>query len=229
MPEKYVIIVAGGSGSRMGGTLPKQFLEVNGRPILMRTIEVFFCFDHSMAVILVLPQSNMALWKELCEEHRFLPAHQIVAGGASRFQSVRNGLKHLPDKGLVAIHDGVRPFVSAEVIAQGFEVASKQGNAIVSLPLKESIREVPGPGNKSAARDRSKYRLIQTPQTFDISVIKKAYMQPENALFTDDASVVESAGESIVLIEGNEENIKITHQADLLLAEALLKNKKSPI
>jgi 2-C-methyl-D-erythritol 4-phosphate cytidylyltransferase len=119
--------------------------------------------------------------------------------------------------------------VSAEVIAQGFEVASKQGNAIVSLPLKESIREVPGPGNKSAARDRSKYRLIQTPQTFDISVIKKAYMQPENALFTDDASVVESAGESIVLIEGNEENIKITHQADLLIAEALLKNKKSPI
>ncbi|MEQ8415256.1 MAG: 2-C-methyl-D-erythritol 4-phosphate cytidylyltransferase [Imperialibacter sp.] len=229
MPEKYVIIVAGGSGSRMGSALPKQFLEVNGRPILMRTIEVFFSFDPSIAVILVLPQSNMDLWKELCKEHRFLPAHQIVAGGASRFQSVRNGLELLPDKGLVAIHDGVRPFVSAEVIAQGFKVASKQGNAIVSLPLKESIREVSGSGNKSAARDRSKYRLIQTPQTFDIRVIKKAYEQFESPLFTDDASVVESAGESIVLIEGNEANIKITHPADLLIADAFLKNKKSPI
>lgn len=229
MPEKHVIIVAGGSGSRMGSTVPKQFLEIGNRPILMRTLEVFAAYDPAMPIILVLPESHISLWNRLCEELGFKIPHKVVKGGQSRFQSVRNGLAQLPGNGLVAIHDGVRPFITAPVIAAGFETASRLGNAVVALPLKESIREVVPAAGSSIARDRSLFRLIQTPQTFDIQLIKEAYKQPESPLFTDDASVVESAGATIQLIEGSEANIKITHKTDLLVAEVLLKNEKSPM
>ncbi len=227
MPNKYVIVVAGGTGSRMGAVLPKQFLEVNGRPILMRTLELFAGIEENVVIKLVLPEANIPLWDELCKKHQFKIDHTVVAGGPTRFQSVKNGLATLPKEGLVAIHDGVRPFVSPSVIEESFRVAEKHGNAVVSLPLKESIREVEI--DRSVARDRSRFRLIQTPQTFDIRTIQKAYEQGESSLFTDDASVFESAGHHIQLITGNEENIKITHPTDLLLAEALLINKKSPI
>lgn len=230
MPKKYVIIVAGGSGSRMGGRVPKQFLEVGGRPVLMYTLEVFARYDPAMPIVLVLPSHGISLWMEACRKHGFGLAHEIVEGGNTRFNSVKNGLARLPASGLVAIHDGVRPFVSVEVIASGFTLAAEKGNAIVSLPLKESIREMTSsPATTSEARDRAKYRLVQTPQTFTIQSIKRAYDRDESPLFTDDASVAEAAGETIHLIDGNEENIKITHPADLLLAEALIKNKKPDI
>jgi 2-C-methyl-D-erythritol 4-phosphate cytidylyltransferase len=214
----------------MGGHVPKQFLEVCGRPVLMYTLEVFARYDSSMPIVLVLPSHGISLWKEACKKHNFGLAHEIVEGGSTRFNSVKNGLAGLPPSGLVAIHDGVRPFVNVEVIARGFAVAAEKGNAIVSLPLKESIREMASsPAGSSEARDRGRYRLVQTPQTFTLESIKKAYDCDESPLFTDDASVAEAAGEKIHLIDGNEENIKITHPADLLLAEALIKNKKSPI
>lgn len=228
MPDKYAIIVAGGSGIRMGSPTPKQFLEIGGKPILMHTLEVFAHSDPAISLVLVLPEKHFSLWKELCEKHRFKIPHQLVKGGETRFQSVKNGLDLLPDTGLVAVHDGVRPLVAESVIKRSFEVALEQGNAVTSLPLKETIRELKaGSVENTVSRDRSQYRLVQTPQTFSIALLKSAYQQPENPLFTDDASVVEQTGVRIHLIDGNEENIKITHKHDLLACRALLV-KKSP-
>ncbi len=229
MPGRFVIIVAGGSGSRMQSALPKQFMEIYSRPILMHTLEVFYSFDPTIKIILVLPESYIAEWDGLCEKHNFQVDHQVTKGGATRFQSVRNGLSLLPETGLVAVHDGVRPFVSQKVIGDSFLAAELYGNAVVSLPLKESIREMDGKGQRSQARDRRNYRLVQTPQTFKIEILKRAYLSQESELFTDDASVVEAFGQPIHLIDGNEENIKITHPADLALAEAFLKKRNSPM
>lgn len=229
MPDKFVIIVAGGSGSRMQSTLPKQFLEIHSRPIVMYTLEVFQSFDPTIKIILVLPESYITEWEGLCKKHNFQVSHQVTVGGATRFQSVKNGLGLLPKTGLVAVHDGVRPFVSEKVIADSYHAAELHGNAVVSLPLKESIREMHGQGNHSQARDRRNYRLVQTPQTFKIEILKKAYLAEESELFTDDASVVEALGQPIHLIDGNEENIKITHPADLALAETFLKKRNSPM
>ncbi len=218
--EKFALIVAGGSGTRMGTEIPKQFLELCGKPVLMHTLERFHQFDSSIQLILVLPQTQFQYWQELCERHQFRLAHQLVAGGNSRFQSVKNGLNELPAEGLVFIHDGVRPLVSLPTIQNCENTAIAKGNALPVLPVIESVRKLEN--GKSVHVDRQTYRLVQTPQTFQLSLIKKAFEQPESPLFTDDASVLEAMGECIHLVDGNSENIKITHPNDLKIAELFL-------
>ena len=216
--KKYAIIVAGGSGSRMKTDIPKQFIEVGGLPILMHTLRRFKEADENIEIILVLPESQFDYWNELCKNYPTVP-HKLVKGGKTRFQSGLNGLQVIDSEGLVAIHDGVRPFVSTEIINESFRIAAEKGTAVVSVPSKDSVRV------NGLAIDRSTVRIIQTPQTFQISLIKKAFETEELSTFTDDASVAEHAGFKINLIEGNYENIKITTPEDLLWAEEIL-NKK---
>lgn len=221
MEPLFTIIVAGGVGLRMGHDLPKQFLPIGGRPILMHTIECFHSFDVTMKIILVLPSTQFAYWNALCRKHKFEIAHQLVAGGNTRYQSVKNGLMHIGDKGVVSIHDGVRPFVSEETIQRCFHAARESGSAIPVMEVVESIRKVEG--QRSETRPRNFYRTVQTPQVFKVSLIKNAYESPYSPDFTDDASVVEAAGYDITLVEGNRENIKITSPFDLVVADAMLK------
>lgn len=221
---KYAIIVAGGSGSRMGSKTPKQFLLLNGKPILMHTIEQFLAYDASLQVILVLPANQLKPWYALCEKHKFYPAVQTVTGGNTRFQSVKNGLKNVKANiGLVAVHDGVRPFVPIEVIANGFDIAMQKGTAVASVSLKDSLRQVDADGH-SRAIDRTAYRSIQTPQIFRIELMQKAFQVEEQSFFTDCASVLEYAGFEVELIEGAYQNIKITTPEDLIWAETFLQN-----
>jgi 2-C-methyl-D-erythritol 4-phosphate cytidylyltransferase len=220
MPEKrFAIIVAGGRGNRMNNEMPKQFLEIAGRPLLMHTVEAFYKFSPDLSIILVLPEDQIDYWSILCQNHGFkIPVH-IQKGGKSRFQSVRNGLKLIEGEGLVAVHDGVRPLVSSELIAASFLIAALHGSAVAAVRLKESIRKL----DKDATRavDRSMFRVIQTPQTFKVSLLKKAYEIEEDESMTDDASVVERAGHKISLFEGSYFNIKITTPEDLWMAEKL--------
>ncbi len=218
--QKAVIIVAGGSGKRMGGDVPKQFIEVCGKPILMHTLLRFFNFDAQIFIVLVLPFEHIETWNRLCSQHRFMLPHQVVAGGDERYDSVKNGLQKIDDEWLVAIHDGVRPLVSSETIGKSFELAAGFGSAIPVIPVKESLREVNEQQNKPV--DRTNFRLVQTPQTFKSSLIRKAYQKPYNPLFTDDATIFEAAGNVVHLFEGSPENIKITTPADLKIAEVLL-------
>jgi len=222
--KNYALIVAGGSGSRMNATVPKQFLLLNEKPVLMHTIERFYHYDNAMEIIVVLPEAQFQLWESLCHKHNFTIQHRLVAGGSVRSESVKNGLAEIKDEGVAAIHDGVRPLVSFETIGRCFEVAALKGNAIPVMPVIESLRMIDG--EKSKAVDRSSFVTIQTPQVFSISEIKKAYNQPFSEAFTDDASVLEAAGSAINLVEGNIENIKITHPADLLFAGMLIKNRE---
>lgn len=217
LPE-YAIIVAGGSGSRMQHDLPKQFIEVKGKPILMRTIERFYEYSPALRIIVVLPQEQLTTWRELCRKHEFKIFHMTVAGGNTRFASVKNGLGAVMGDGLIAVHDGVRPFVTIETIKAAYETAKQNGAAVVAVSPKDSIRELTQEG--SHAVPRSKYKLVQTPQCFQASILRNAYEQPDQEDFTDDASVVESIGHSITLVEGSYRNIKITTPEDLLLAEA---------
>jgi len=219
---KITIIVAGGKGERMQTDIPKQFIEIQGKPILMHTIETFLRFDITMHIIVVLPLSQIDFWKELCIKHAFKVIHQIVAGGQTRFESVKNGLAAIKSPACVAVHDGVRPLVSTKTIGRCFEVAETSGNAIPVVDLVDSIRQTTDNGSISV--NRMAYKLVQTPQIFDADLLKKAYKQDFSELFTDDASVVENLGTKINLVEGNRENIKITTSFDLLLAEMLLKN-----
>jgi len=219
----YALIVAGGSGSRMNADVPKQFLLLNDKPVLMHTIERFHEYDNAMEIIVVLPEAQFPLWENLCHEYKFSIRHQLVAGGSVRFESVKNGLSRIQDDGVVAIHDGVRPLVSLETIGRCFEIARLKGNAIPVMPVIESLRMIDGENSKAV--DRSSFVTIQTPQVFSISDIKSAYNQSFNEVFTDDASVLEAAGLAINLVEGNIENIKITHPADLILAGMLIKNR----
>jgi len=219
----HTIIVAGGKGLRMNTNLPKQFIAIKGNPILMHTIEAFFRYDNQMQIVVVLPESDIVFWKELCAIHSFSIHHEIAVGGETRFDSVQNGLKKINDEGLVAIHDGVRPFVSRETIQRCFQTAAETGNAIPAVELVDSIRKVEN--ERNVAVNRTEYKLIQTPQVFDVKKIKDAYeiASAENkSAFTDDASVFEFAGNSIDLVEGNRENIKITTAFDLIVAEAIL-------
>jgi 2-C-methyl-D-erythritol 4-phosphate cytidylyltransferase len=218
-PE-YAVIVAGGKGTRMKTTLPKQFLEIKGRPVLMHTIDAFYRYAETMQVILVLPDEDRPTWEALCQQHAFNRPLHIVAGGASRFQSVQNGLRHIQGPGLVAIHDGVRPLISEDIIAASFRLAAVHGSAVAAVRLKDSIRVTDQ--HHTRAVDRSLYRLIQTPQTFKIDLIQQAYALPEDATLTDDASVAERAGHTISLFEGSYDNLKITTPEDLIVAEALL-------
>lgn len=216
--NNYVIIVAGGKGLRMGSDLPKQFLPVKGVPILMRTIQRFYDYDKNLRIILVLPKHQQDYWSKLCEEHHFNIPHQIADGGETRFHSSANGLNLIPDneEGLVGIHDGVRPFPSIEVIARCYEAALKFKAVVPVVPVVETLWKTEG-----HTEDRNLFRLGQTPQTFDIQLLKQAFRQPYDESFTDDASVVKRYGQPITLIEGNPENIKITKPSDLKVAEAL--------
>ena len=224
--RKAAILVEGGKGTRMGGPISKQYLPIGGKPVLMHTLEVFFQVDPETYLILVLPADDFLFWKRLCSEYDFKLHHEVVAGGSSRFQSVRNGLDALPfEEGLVAIHDGVRPFVHPDVIRESFDEASRSGSAIAVVPLKDSLRKVSSEG-KSNFEERQFFRLVQTPQTFQISKIKEAFRVEELPQFTDDATVYEYQGWQVSLIPGNPENIKITTPEDLEYADFLLSRKK---
>jgi len=217
--DRYALIVAGGAGRRMGSAIPKQFLKLAGKPVLMRTAERFYSFDPSIRIIIVLPRDQFAYWNELVILHSFNLTHSLAEGGSSRFESVRNGLELVEDDSLVAIHDGVRPLVSSVTIGNCFEAASRYGNAIPSVNPSDSVRMVTGAGNMPV--NRQFLRLIQTPQVFNARLIKKAYTTEFNPEFTDDAMVLEKTGEEIRLVEGNRENIKITNPEDLSVAETL--------
>ena len=243
----YIIIVAGGKGLRMGSDIPKQFLPIGGKPVLMRTLERFRAYSSALQIILVLPEAQQDYWRKLCEEYHFEVAYQLANGGQTRFHSVQNGLALVPDdaEGVVGVHDGVRPFPSIEVIRNCYETARTAKAVIPVIPVVETVRHLEG--DKSVTVPRGDYRLVQTPQTFDIQLLKAAYKraqnqvnlssaereqarpevkaankQPYNDGFTDDASVVESYGHAITLVEGNRENIKITTPYDLKIAEILI-------
>jgi 2-C-methyl-D-erythritol 4-phosphate cytidylyltransferase len=220
--KKYAIIVAGGLGSRMNSALPKQFLCIDNKPILFHTIQRFLDYSEKIEIILVLPKEQLSEWDKLCDQFSFYPSIEVTTGGASRFQSVKNGLALINEEGLVAIQDGVRPFATRAILDRTYQLAKEKGNGIAAISLKDSIRSVSG--NATQSEDRTKFRLIQTPQTFQVSLIKKAYLTTEDTLFTDDASVLERAGEKIFLAEGSSQNIKITTPDDLIIAEALIKN-----
>lgn len=219
--KKYAIIVAGGKGLRMGGDLPKQFIPVQERPVLMRTLDAFHASDASIQLILVLPRDHQTYWRELCSQYHFIVPHQIADGGTTRFHSVLSGLSFVKEsEALVAVHDGVRPFVSREVIEQCYTDAEVHGAAIPVVPVVETVRHLLE--NTSETVDRNAYRLVQTPQTFRASLLRKAYEQPFRDTFTDDASVVEAMGCAVHLVDGNRENIKLTTPYDLIVAKALI-------
>jgi len=220
----YVIIVAGGKGLRMGSDIPKQFLPIGGKPVLMRTLERFRAYSKVLQIILVLPEAQQGYWQELCKEYHFEVAYQLANGGQTRFHSVQNGLSLVPDdaQGVVGVHDGVRPFPSIDVIRNCYETARKAKAVIPVIPVVETVRHLEG--ESSVTVPRGDYRLVQTPQTFDIQLLKAANRQPYNDGFTDDASVVESYGHTITLVEGNRENIKITTPYDIVVAEAIIQH-----
>ncbi len=220
MRRLYTIIVAGGKGMRMGKDLPKQFLPIDGTPILMHTLQAFYDYDPSMTLIVVLPSDQQAYWSKLCGDHHFTIPHVVVKGGETRFHSVKNGLSCIKGEGLVAVHDGVRPFVHCDTIDRCFAAAQESGAAVPVVEVVDSLRKVED--EESKAVSRRDYRIVQTPQVFDISLLKEAYKQPYTVDFTDDASVVEAYGRKISLVEGNRENIKITSPFDLVIAEAFL-------
>ena len=216
----YVIIVAGGSGTRMQAAVPKQFLLLNGLPVLMHTILAFGDSQTNPAIIVVLPKDYHQYWQELCIKHQFTIPHQLVSGGETRFHSVKNGLSLIEGDAVIGIHDAVRPLTAATVIDEAYRYALQNGNAIVAVQSRDSIRQVKNELSSALARDE--IYLVQTPQTFQLHQIKKAYQQAFDSKFTDDASVVEHAGFKIHLVEGSHQNIKITFPEDIVIAERLL-------
>jgi 2-C-methyl-D-erythritol 4-phosphate cytidylyltransferase len=221
----YAIIVAGGTGNRMQNSVPKQFLLLNGIPVLMHTIQAFYNSQSNPEILLVLNKAEHANWSKLCDEYLFTIPHTLIEGGDERFHSVRNALLTIKGDGIVAIHDAVRPLVSPYLIDQSYELAAEKGNCVAGIMPTDSIRKITT-GEKSVAFNRNEFILVQTPQTFDLDVLRKAYQQPYKTAFTDDASVVESDGIEINMIPGERENIKITYPEDLEIA-AILKHKKS--
>lgn len=219
----YIIIVAGGKGLRMGGDLPKQFMPLHGKPVLMHTIERFRAYSDELKIILVLPHEQQDYWRQICQKHNFTVEHTVVDGGQTRFHSSQNGVAAVPDDatGVIGIHDGVRPFVSEETIARCFEAARQFGAALPVLPVTDTLRRVADDGGYNV--QRNDYRTVQTPQTFDAQLLKQAFKQPYSDNFTDDASVVEALGHKVTMVDGNRENIKLTTPFDLVVAEALIK------
>ncbi len=217
------VITAGGIGKRMGSAIPKQFLEIQGTPLLMETIALFHQYDPAAQLIITLPNDWWDYWKKLCTKHDFQIEHELIAGGKERFDSIKNALEKAKGQ-LIGIHDGVRPLVSLSTIDSCMESAKEHGAAIPVLPVKESIRQ--GDFVTSNAVDRSKIYTVQTPQCFQAKLIKDAYQTEFKSSFTDDASVAEAAGNVVKLVEGNEENIKITSPFDLRIAEVFYANKK---
>jgi len=219
--KKFVIIVAGGSGKRMGTEIPKQFLLLGEKPVLMHTIEKFYAYQSDIEIIVVLPDHQIEYWETIKNDYKFTIRHTVVSGGEERFFSVKNGLKAIDHhQGLVAVHDGVRPCVSNETIEQCYKLAENTGSAVPFNDLSESIRYVDGISHYVV--NRNNYKTIQTPQIFDLSKLKKAYELPFKEEFTDDATVFENAGFKIHLVKGNKENIKITQPQDLEIAKLLL-------
>lgn len=218
--NQSVIIVAGGKGLRMGSELPKQFLPIGDKPVLMRTLEVFRKYNADIQIVLVLPPEQQDFWRQLCDEHSFTVAHTVASGGETRFHSVKNGLKQVHSPGLVGVHDGVRPFVSIEVIRQCYTLAETHKAVIPVIDIVETLRHLTDAGSETVSRND--YKLVQTPQVFDIDLLKQAYSQQYTPFFTDDASVVEAMGTPVYLAEGNRENIKITTPFDLKVGSALL-------
>ena len=218
--KQAVIFVAGGTGTRMGRPLPKQFLTLNNTPILIHTLRNFFSFNHNFEMIVVMHHDYISFWKDLCLQFEDVPEHTVVAGGEERFHSVKNGIEAVTsDVQHIAIHDAVRPLVSHETLTRCFNALNEHNAVVPAIPINDSIREVHGILNKSV--DRSLYKRIQTPQCFESTMLKEAYSKPFSSLFTDDASVVEANGHSVFLVEGNLENIKITSPIDLIVGESL--------
>lgn len=220
--RKYIIIVAGGKGLRMGGEIPKQFLPIGGKPVLMRTMEAFHAYDAEIQIVLVLPVAQQAYWKELCEQYAFTLPYRLADGGETRFHSVKSGLDTIPagEEALVGVHDGVRPFVSAEVIARCYAEAARVGAVVPVTDVVETVRHLED-GGGSTTVNRDEYKLVQTPQVFSLDLLKQAYAQPYVPAFTDDASVVEALGHEVTLVQGNRENIKITTPFDLVVARSM--------
>jgi 2-C-methyl-D-erythritol 4-phosphate cytidylyltransferase len=219
MKEQSIIITAGGVGKRMAAHVPKQFLALNGKPILMHTIELFYTYNSQIEIILVLPNEEVKYWEDLCKKHHFTIAHKIVEGGKERFYSVKNGLAAC-NGDIIGVHDAVRPLVSLAVIERCFEAAEKYETAIPVIDITESVRIVDG--ESSEAIERALFKIVQTPQCFNFRILTQAYNQPYEDCFTDDASVVEKWGVNVHLVKGNSENIKITRPIDLVVAESLL-------
>lgn len=238
--DRSTIIVAGGSGKRMGASRPKQFLLLKGRPLLCWTIEAFRAHHPEMPIIVVLPEAQISIWQDLCSEHSFSSEHQVVVGGEERHHSVKNGLATVLHDGLVAVHDGVRPLVSKELIALCFAAAQEHGAAIPVTMISSSLREInpssqfpersrrasgstsPSTALRSKAVDRSRFRAVQTPQCFRLEVLRRAFELPYDPAFTDEATLVERLGVEVQLVEGEERNIKVTTPFDLQVAEAVL-------
>lgn len=222
--KKFALIVAGGSGKRMENEIPKQFMEINEKPVLMHTIQAFLNADSGFKIVVVLPENQIENWKLICQKKDFNAEQTLVAGGFTRFHSVKNGLKKITEEGIVFIHDGVRPLVSVKTIENCYQTAIEKGNALPVISPSESVRRLVNKKNKAV--DRTNYFLVQTPQTFNVSLVKNAFNQNYKEKFTDDASVLENYGCEIHLVEGNRENIKITYQEDLLMAKIFLQKKK---
>ncbi len=221
--KEYAIVVAGGKGTRIKSSVPKQFIPLCGKPLVFHTLEAFHRYDQHLPIVLVLPHEDFQIWNELVRDNKLAIPVTLQSGGETRFQSVKRGLEKISGGGLVAIHDGVRPLVSTDIIAASFRLAAVHGTAVATVRLKESIRMTDQ--DATSAMDRSKYRMVQTPQTFDLELIRNAYEQHEDSTLTDDASVAEKAGHIISLFEGSFENIKVTTAEDLVVAESLLKNR----
>ena len=219
--KRYVVIVAGGQGVRMGADRPKQFLEIGGKPILRHTIERFLAFDPSFEVIVVLPSAQKEWWRDYCRQSGFLERYSIVSGGITRFHSVQNALQYVVGQGLVAVHDGVRPLVSRPLLERIFAAAEEAPAVIPAVPVVESVRRVEEDASVPVNRDG--LVLVQTPQVFAADVLKKAYDQPFSPSFTDDASVVEASGVRVHIVPGDRMNLKITTPEDLQFAEGLSK------
>ena len=222
--KKYIIVVAGGKGLRMGGETPKQFQLIGGKPIVMVTLERLHAIDPSVQLILVLPAEHIEEWKRLSREYSFAVPLLLAQGGSTRFHSVQNGLAQVDDieEALVGVHDGVRPFVSREMLDNCFREALVHGAAIPMIDLQDSLRHIVGGNGVTEVVPRDRYKLVQTPQVFRLSLLRRAYEQRFVEMFTDDASVVEALGEQVVCVEGNRENIKLTTPFDLMVAKTLM-------
>lgn len=224
LSPRFAILVAGGSGTRMGAGRPKQFLELLGEPVLLHTLRRFAAPELRVArLVVVLPADQVMAWQELCAQYPGVPAHELTTGGATRWASVKQGLAALAEEvaGVVAVHDGVRPFTPGSVIEATFQAAYSHGAAVAAVVPKDSVRGLNQQG--SYALNRSRLRLVQTPQCFEIGLLRRAYQLPELPTFTDDASVVEDL-HPIQLVEGDYRNLKITTPEDLLIAEALMRD-----
>jgi len=221
--KKFAIIVAGGIGKRYSNTIPKQFDILCGKPVLMHSVEAFHRSIPDIDIIIVLAESLQNEWKKLCQVYNFSIPHKLVAGGSERFYSVKNGLALVDQDGIVAVHDAARPLISNEVIIRSYDLALVYKAVVPVVEISDSVRKIEGQDNEPV--DRAKLRLVQTPQVFMTSILKKAYEQQYNESFTDDASVVEAHGVNIFLTKGDAENIKITRAADLVVAEALKKHQ----